>query len=158
MRWGWGRAGAVGAELASRGGLGPSWRARAATRLARDGAAEARPGRGGGAARAGWGRAGEPGGGEARSRCRSPLAAARPGRGAVARSRRRGPVTVVRRRRGPVVAAARLAVAWRRLGLALGERGWDRVRERAARVCGRDETRVRERAARVRFLDLGFRD
>jgi hypothetical protein len=50
-------------------------------------------------------------------------AAARPGRGAVARSRRRGPVTVVRRRRGPVVAAARLAVAWRRLGLALGERG-----------------------------------
>lgn len=67
--------------------MGPSWRARAATRLARDGAAEARPGRGGGAARAGWGRAGEPGGGEARSRCRSPLAAARPGHGGAAEAR-----------------------------------------------------------------------
>jgi hypothetical protein len=81
--------------------------------------------RGGGAARAGWGRAGEPG------QRRGPVAVVRPGRGGGGGAARGGvaaarPLEVARRRRGLP------AVARRRLGLAIGERG--------AHVCGRDET------------------
>jgi hypothetical protein len=72
---------------------------------------------------------------QARSRWRSPVAAARPGRGGGAA-------------RGGVAAARPLEVARRRLDLALGARG--------ARVCGRDETGGERESRAWAFLDLGF--